>query len=143
MKKEKFDKMLEEIPKPMIPELKHQDMIAGMIVHEKRKNAAAWWWIAMPLYVLSLLMMKSFYFPQASTNVFINDFISQNPLMAAFLFVVSPLFIITINIMNIKKLFFYSGSAFNNPFLKMIIFRLFLIIISFLILVIYIYMAFK
>jgi hypothetical protein len=127
---DEFEKKLEEMSKPEIQDLKHQNMLANQIIHEKRKTALTWWWVVLPLYVTATFVMKSLYFPGAGLFKFLGEFILANGRGSFFLFVLLPLFTIIINIQSIRKLYFYSGDSFDATFILNSLFKLFLIILS-------------
>jgi hypothetical protein len=127
---DEFEKKMEEMSKPEIQDLKHQNMLAERIIREKRKTALTWWWVVLPFYVTATFMMKSLYFPGTGLFKFLGEFILTNSKGSFLLFVFLPLFTIIINVQSIWKLYFYSGASINAPFILNSLFKLFLITLS-------------
>jgi hypothetical protein len=90
---EDFEKMLTEISKPEVKLLRHQDLLAGKIVHTKNRNALSLWWLLVPLYIIVTLTMKTFYL-KTSFKHEIGLFRATNPIISFMLFLMLPALII-------------------------------------------------
>ena len=139
---EDFENKLEHLSKPEIKNLKHEPMIWEYFIKMKRKSALSWWWVFFPAYLIAILVMKSFYFPGRSTFEYLKDFIGNYPYFSFLVLTLMPLLTIIINLLAVKKIWFYSASGrLGLNFLRIIFFPLLLIFTSILIIVIYIIMV--
>ena len=137
MEKENFEKKLENMTKPEIRALKHEDMLAGAIINAKDKSVVSWWWLSVPAFVILMLMMKSIFMPGTTLISNINEMESTQKYMSIIFFLISPLILIMINALTIKKIYFLSGSPKSIRFLGTIWYNVLIIIFSLLILIIY------
>ncbi len=60
MEMKNFEDKLFHMTKPEVSQLKHQDMLANAITKAKDKSVLSWWWLSIPLYLITTLLMKSF-----------------------------------------------------------------------------------
>ena len=134
---EDFEEKLMKISKPEISQLKHQDLLAKEIIEAKDKSVLSWWWLSIPLYVLLAFLMKSLYMPNTTFLTNIHDFSENQNLLSLLLFLFLPIIFIFINILNIRKIYFLSGSPRTVSFLKAVWFNIIIIAASILILFIY------
>jgi hypothetical protein len=134
---ENFEEKLNEIAKPEITRLKHQDMLAKELVESKEKSIVSWWWLVIPLYIIAAFIMKSIYMPQSNLVTNINDFFIKEKNISVLFFIIIPIALIAINFISIKRIYFLSGNPRTLNFLKTIWFNISIIIISILILIFY------
>ncbi len=141
---DKFEKKLQEISKPEIQELKHQQIIMERILAQNRKTALTWWWAFIPLYVMAAFIMKSWYIPAGGTLTYIKEFISGNPSLSFILFGGLPFLAMLVNMLGVKNIYFYSGSKwFSSAVLKSSLLPLILIVSSAVVAVIYLTLVFN
>jgi hypothetical protein len=98
---EDFEKMLTELSKPEVRELKHQDLLADQIVRAKNRNALSFWWLLIPLYAIATLTMKTWYM-KTSLKQEINLFKVHNPVLSLLLFLILPALIIVFTFFSAK-----------------------------------------
>ena len=139
MKKENFEKKLTDMTKPEIPDLKHEDMLAGAIINAKDKSVVGWWWLSVPAFVILMLMMKSVFMPGTTLISNMHEMESTQKYVSIIFFLISPLILIMINALTIKKIYFLSGSPKSVNFLGTIWYNVLVIILSLLILIIYLF----
>jgi len=139
MEKENFEKKLTDMTKPEIPDLKHEDMLAGAIINAKDKSIVGWWWLSVPAFVILMLMMKSVFMPGTTLISNMHEMESTQKYVSIIFFLISPLILIMINVLTIKKIYFLSGSPKSVIFLGTIWYNVLVIILSLLILIIYLF----
>jgi len=137
MEKENFEKKLENMTKPEIQGLKHEILLADAIINAKDKSVVSWWWLSVPAFVILMLMMKSIFMPGTTFISNIHEMESTQKYMSIIFFLISPLILIMINALTIKKIYFLSGSPKSIRFLGTIWYNVIIIILSLLILIIY------
>jgi hypothetical protein len=125
--------------KPEIPDLKHEDMLAGAIINAKDKSVVGWWWLSVPAFVILMLMMKSVFMPGTTLISNMHEMESTQKYVSIIFFLISPLILIMINVLTIKKIYFLSGSPKSVNFLGTIWYNVLVIILSLLILIIYLF----
>ena len=57
---ENFEDKLTGMTKPEVTQLKHQDMLANSISKAKDKSVLSWWWLSIPLYIISMLITEDY-----------------------------------------------------------------------------------
>jgi hypothetical protein len=134
---ENFEKILTQMPRPEIPQLKHQDILADEIVKSKEKSVVSWWWLSVPLYIVAALLMKSIFMPQTSLISNIHELIHRDKYTSSLLFIILPLMLIVINSISIKRIYYLLGNPKDINFLKMVWLNVFIIFCSILVIIIY------
>lgn len=92
--------------KPAMPDLKHQEALMDLITRGKRKTAVSFWWLAVPLFMMAMLLMQQIYRPQSTFRSSIRDFKDRNSVEAVFLLVIAPLILAIANGWQIARLDF-------------------------------------
>jgi hypothetical protein len=137
MKNENFEKKLTEMSKPEISRLKHEEMLADAIINAKDKSVVSLWWLSVPLFVIGMLLMKSLYMPGTDLISNLHDLASRQKNISLIFFLASPLIIILINALSIRKIYFLSGSPKSFRFLESVWVNIVVIIACLVILLIY------
>ena len=137
MEKENFEKKLENMTKPEIQGLKHETLLAGAIINAKDKSVVSWWWLSVPAFVVLMLMMKTTFMPGTTFISNMHEIEYTQKYVSIIFFLISPLVLIIINVLTIKKIYFLSGSPKSVNFLGTIWYNVLIIIFSLLILIIY------
>jgi hypothetical protein len=137
MKKENFEEKLVQMTKPEVNQLKHQEMLAKAIAKAKDKTVLSWWWLIIPLYVISTLLMKSFFIPNTTLISNIHDLTSRQKLVTYIFFLILPIFFILLNIISIRKVYHLSGNPRSFIVLKSVWLNIMIILFSILILIIF------
>jgi len=137
METQNFEKQLTEMEKPEIHNLKHEDILSGAIINAKDKSVVSWWWLSVPIFILLMLMMKSTFMPGTTLISNMHDLESKQKLISVAFFLVSPLILIIINVLTIRKIHFLSGSPKSLSFLEAVWFNILIIAVSAFILIIY------
>ena len=137
METDNFEKQLAEMTKPDIKGLKHGDMLATAIINARDKSAVSWWWISVPVFIILMLMIKSTFMPGTTLISNMHELESSQKIMSLIFFLISPIILIIINALTIKKIHFLSGSPRSINFLETIWFNVLVIAVSVLILIIY------
>lgn len=135
--KNEFEKKLKEMTKPSIPDLKHEDMLANAIVNAKDKSIVSLWWLSVPVFIILMLLMKSFYMPGSSLFSNLRELTATQKNLSVFFFLISPLLLIIFNVSSIRRVHFLSGSPKSLNFLEAVWFNILIILVSVLIIVIY------
>ena len=139
MKMEKFEDILNQMSKPEPGELKHADVLSKAIVKAKDRSAVGFWWLSIPVYLIAAFIMKSIYTPNFSIASAFHELFTMNGYMAVLLFLVLPVLLIIINLINIKQLYFLYGNNQRQSFAKLVFTEVLIIILSLIALVIYFY----
>jgi len=137
MEMKNFEEKLNQITKPKVTYLKHQDMLANAITKAKDKSVISWWWLSIPLYLIAALLMKTIFMPKTTLSLNIHDFTSRETYSSVLFFIFLPIVFIVINFMSIRNIYFLSGSPKSISFLRTAWFNVLMIIFSILILIIY------
>ena len=126
-----LEDILTQMSKPEIPPLKHQDITGKAIIESKRKAVMSIWWLALPVYLLATLTMKSVYKPETTLKSNIRDVGTANHYLPLLLFFIVPAAIIVINIFQVRTIYKLTNSA------KSASVNLLMIVLSSLILIFY------
>jgi hypothetical protein len=137
METQDFEKKLSEMTKPEMPQLKHENMLANAIINAKDKSVVSWWWLSVPIFIILMLMMKSTFMPGTTLISNMNDLESKQKLISVAFFLISPVILIIINVLTIRKIHFLSGSPKSLSFLEAVWFNILIIAVSAFILIIY------
>ena len=137
MEKIDFEEKLVQMTKPEVNQLKHQDMLAKAIANAKDKTVLSWWWLIIPLYVISILLMKSLFMPDTTLISNLHDLITKQKFVTYIFFLILPIFFILLNIISIRKVYHLSSNPKSFIFLKVVWLNIMLILFSILIIIIY------
>lgn len=137
MEKENFEKKLKEMKKPEVTHLKHEDMLSNAISNAKDKSVVSLWWLSIPLFITAMLMMKSMYMPGTSLISNLKELAASQRYIFIVFFIASPLVLILVNILTIRKIYVLSGSPKSLNFLEAVWVNVLMIVLSVLILIIY------
>ncbi len=132
----KFKEGLEQMTKPEISQLSHQDILVKALISAKDKSTVSWWWLCVPLYIVAALLMKSFYtHTRLLSNV--HEISVHQKYTSLLFFVVVPVVFMIVNLLSIRRIYFLSGSPKIISFLSIIWFNVLMVILSLFILIIY------
>ena len=137
MEKQKFETKLKNMTKPEIHSLKHQDLLADAIINAKDKSAVSSWWIAVPIFIILMLIMKSTFMPGTTLISNLHELEEKNKYVSLVFFLISPLAIIILNSFSIRKIYLLSGSPKSADFLKSVWQNVLIIVFCLIIMLIY------
>lgn len=137
MENEEFEEKLMQMTKPKVNQLKHQDIIAKAIANAKDKTVLSLWWLIIPLYIISMLLMKSIFMPDTTLNSSIHDLAIKQRFVARTFFIILPIIFIIINTISIRKVYILLGSPKSISYLKTVWLNVLIIFFSILILIVY------
>ena len=137
METRKFENKLKEMEKPEIHNLKHEDILSRTIINAKDKSVVSWWWLSVPVFIILMLMMKSTFMPGTTLISNMHELESGQKFISVAFFLISPLILIIINALTIRKIHFLSGSPKSLNFLEAVWFNILIIVVAALILLIY------
>ncbi|MFZ0283457.1 MAG: hypothetical protein WAL29_17525 [Bacteroidales bacterium] len=137
MEKEDFENKLVLMTKPEVNQLKHQDMLEKAIANAKDKTALSFWWLIIPLYVISTLLMKSLFMPDTNLISNLHDLTTRQKFVTYIFFLILPIFFILLNIISIRNVFRLSGNPKSIVFLKSVWLNILMILFSILILIVF------
>jgi hypothetical protein len=137
METQNFEKKLNAMKKPEIHNLKHEDLLSRAIINAKDKSVVSWWWLSVPVFIILMLLMKSTFMPGTTLISNMHELESSQELISIVFFLISPLILIIISILTIKKIYFLSGGPKSFSFLGVVWFNLLVIVVSACILIIY------
>ncbi len=138
MKKPSFEEQLENMKKPEVSELKHQEFLSATITKAKDNSALSWWWLIIPLYLIAAFIIKSFYMPQSNLISDIHELKKEHYFTTTLCFLILPLVFAILNMISIRKTFFLSGNPAIIPFIKVVWFNVLIIALSVIILIVFI-----
>jgi hypothetical protein len=137
METQNFEDKLLQMTKPEVSNLKHQDMLAGVIIKAKDKSVLSFWWLCLPLYIIAAFLMKSAFMPQATLASSIYEFISKEKYLSVIVFLIAPLAFIVLNLISIRKVYIMLGNPKAKELVKVSWFNLLIVLLFLLVLVIY------
>jgi hypothetical protein len=137
MEKDNFEMKLNEMTKPEIPHMKHEDMLAKAIVNEKDKSVVSLWWLSVPAFIVLMLVMKSVYMPGTTLVSNMKEMELQNKFVSIVFFLISPIVLILINALSIRKIYFLSGSPKSATFLQFVWLNIMVIVFAVVVLIMY------
>ena len=137
METQNFENKLKEMEKPEIHNLKHEDILSRAIINAKDKSVVSWWWLSVPVFIILMLMMKSTFMPGTTLISNMHELESGQKFISVAFFLISPLILIIINALTIRKIHFLSGSPKSLNFLEAVWFNILIIVVAALILLIY------
>jgi hypothetical protein len=137
MEKQNIENKLKEMTKPDIKDLKHENMLANAIINAKDKSVVSWWWLSVPVFIILMLLMKSYFMPGTTVITGIQELAGREKYMSLIFFLISPIILIVVNVFSIRKLYFLSGSPKSLNFLEIVWFNIVIIALSVVILLIY------
>lgn len=137
MKKDNFEMKLNEMTKPEIPHLKHEDMLSKAIINAVDKSVLSLWWLSVPVFVILMLLMKSIYMPGTTLISNMKEMAVQNRIVSIIFFLVSPVALIIINILSIRKIYFLSGSPKSASFFQAVWLNIMVIAFAVVVLIMY------
>ena len=137
MEHQNFEEQLTRMTKPEVPHLKHQDMLANTIIKAKDRSVLSWWWLAIPLYLIAALLMKSIFMPRTTLVSNIHEYASKERYSSLFFFVAIPLVFIVLNFLSLTKIYFLAGKPKAGGLLQLAWFNILMIALSVIILIIY------
>lgn len=132
-----FEEKLIQMTKPEVNQLKHQDLLADAVSKAKDSFVVSWWWLIIPLYIISTLLMKSIYLPGTTLISNIRDLTTKQKSLTNLFFIILPVFFILLNIFAIRRVYIHSGSPGSITFIKTVWSNVVIIFFSILILIIY------
>ena len=137
METQNFENKLKEMEKPEILNLKHEDILSRAIINAKDKSVVSWWWLSVPVFIILMLMMKSTFMPGTTLISNMHELESGQKFISVAFFLISPLILIIINALTIRKIHFLSGSPKSLNFLEAVWFNILIIVAAALIVLIY------
>ncbi|MGA2407970.1 MAG: hypothetical protein ABSF81_14635 [Bacteroidales bacterium] len=123
--------------KPEVTQLRREDILADAIINAKDKSVVSWWWLSVPVFIILMLLMKSYFMPGTTLITNIHEFAGREKYMSLIFFLISPIVLIVVNVFSIRKLYFLSGSPKSLNFLEIVWFNIVIIALSVVILLIY------
>ena len=132
-----FEEKLAQMTKPEVTQLKHQEMLARTIIKAKDKSVISWWWLSIPLYLITTLLMKTIFMTQTPLRLNMHEFESRETDSSVLFFILLPIVIIIINFISIRNIYFLLGRPKSITFLQTAWFNVLMILFSILILIIY------
>lgn len=128
---------LNEMTKPDIHHLKHEDMLENAIVNAKDKSVVSLWWLSVPVFIVFMLIIKSIYMPGTTLVSNMNAMTVHNKLVSIIFFLISPVVLILINTLSIRKIYFLSGSPKSATFLQAVWLNIMVIAFAVVVLIMY------
>jgi hypothetical protein len=138
METQEFEKKLEEMKKPDITPLKHEELLSRAIINAADKSVVSWWWLSVPLFILTMLVMKSLYMPGTTLISNLHETKAADKIMTVIFFLIAPVMLIIFNILDIRKIHYLSGSPKSFSFAGRVVPNILIITLALLILLIYV-----
>jgi hypothetical protein len=137
MELKNFENKLIQMTKPEVTPLKHQEMLSSAITKAKDKSVISWWWLSVPLYIITTLLMKSFFMPGTTLISNIYELTGREKYSSLLFFLILPIVFMITNFISIRKIYFLSGNPKTIKFIRSVWFNVLIIIFSILVLIIY------
>jgi hypothetical protein len=137
LKREILKKTLEKMKKPETPHLKHEDILADAIISAKDQSVVSLWWLSIPFFIIIMLLLKIVYMPGTTLIANFQELASRGKYMTLIFFLISPVLIIIVNGLTIRKIQYLSGSSKAVKFLETVWLNILIITISVLTILIY------
>jgi hypothetical protein len=137
MEKDNFEMKLNEMTKPDIPHMKHEDMLSKAIINAEDKSVLSLWWLSVPAFVILMLLMKSIYMPGTTLISNMKEMAVQNRFVSIIFFLISPVVLMIINLLSIRRIYFLSGSPKSAAFLQIVWLNIMVIVFSLVVLIMY------
>jgi hypothetical protein len=137
MELKELETKLSKMEIPAIDKLKHADLLAYATIRAKDKSVLSWWWLSIPLYIIAMLLMKSFFIHETTWKTIMKNFIEQQHYSSLLLFVIIPVFSILFNFISIRKIYYILGNPEFKQILHMVWLHIILIFVSFVLIVLY------
>jgi hypothetical protein len=123
--------------KPEIKPMKPDDILLRAINNAKDKSVVSCWWLSIPLYIVAMLLRKSFYMPGTSLISHIHDLARNEKYIYLIFFLLSPVVLIIANAFSIRKIYSLSENPGSWHFLKKLWFNILIIGLSVALLLLY------
>jgi hypothetical protein len=137
MENDNFEMNLNEMTKPEIPHMKHEDMLSNAIVNATDRSVVSLWWLSVPAFIVLMLIMKSIYMPGTTLISNMKEMELQNKFVSVVFFLASPIVLIIINALSIRKIYFLSGSPKSASFLQAVWLNIMVIAFAVVVLIMY------
>ena len=138
METQNFEDKLIQMTKPEVTNLIHQEMLSDAVLKAKEKSIVSWWWICIPLFIISMLIMKSMFMRGTSLISNIQEYSEKEKYSSLFFFIIVPAALILMNLLSIRNVYKFYGKPKETSFLEVVWFNILIIVFSVLVLVIYI-----
>jgi hypothetical protein len=112
-------------------------LLLNAVKNAKDISVVGLWWLSVPAFITAMLMMKSVYMPGTTIISGINELATTQRYIYLLFFVVSPLVLIVVNILTIRKVYQLSGNPKSLNFLGSVWFNVLILLFSVLVLFIY------
>jgi hypothetical protein len=109
--------------------------LSNAIKNAKDIAAVGFWWLSVPVYLTVMLMMKSIYMPGTSLISNLKELAGSQQYIYIVFFIASPLMLILVNILTVRKIYILSGKSMN--FLQDVWVNVLMVVITVLVLIIY------
>lgn len=104
--------------KPEINQLNHEDMLAKEMIKSKDRSVVSIWWLALPFYILSMLLMKAIFNPEGNFFNYLVELVFFQKYLAIVLFYIIPGILICVNGWSIWKIYILAGKPESLRFIK-------------------------
>ncbi|MHA4811432.1 hypothetical protein ACX0G9_25250 [Flavitalea flava] len=122
--------------KPKVSDLKHQDMLGDAISQAKRKMVLSIWWLSVPLFLITSLVMETLYKTGTTLNSGLHQLTAHNPILPVLSLLLLPMCIMLVNALHVTKVYRILRPG-RQELISMTWQNLLMIIISLIILIIY------
>jgi hypothetical protein len=102
MELKNFENKLIQMTKPEVTPLKHQEMLSSAITKAKDKSVISWWWLSVPLYIITTLLMKSFFMPGTTLISNIYELTGREKYSSLLFFLILPIVFMITNFISIR-----------------------------------------
>jgi hypothetical protein len=129
-----FEDSLTQMTKPEVNQLNHENMLAKEMTKAKDRSVVSIWWLAIPLYILAMLLMKALFNPAGNFFNYLVELVFFQKYMSITLFYIIPGVLILVNIWSIWKIYTIVGQPPSIRFIKSVWLHVLIIILSLIIL---------
>ena len=134
---QEFEERLKHLEKPVVDDLKHQDVLADAIADARNRSAVSWWWLAVSVYSLAALLMKTVFVPHETLTRNIHEFAIRDGGLSIVVFLILPVLSIAVNLPAMLRIYRESGKPRASGLLRIVWRNVVIVIVSIVIIFIY------
>ncbi|HUI31950.1 MAG TPA: hypothetical protein VLX91_17200 [Candidatus Acidoferrales bacterium] len=134
---QEFEERLKHMEKPMVDELKHQDVLANAIAEARNRSLVSWWWLGVSLYVLVALFMKTLFVPHETLTRNLHEFATRDGWLSILVFLILPGLSIAMNLPAMLRIYREAGKPQASGLLRIVWLNVVIVLVSIIVIFIY------
>jgi len=134
---QEFEVRLKQVEKPVVHDLRHQDVLAIAVADARSRSVVSWWWLAVSLYSLAALLMKTLFVPQETLTRNLHEFAMRDGWLSIVVFLILPGLSIAVNLPTMMRIYRESGKPRASRLLRITWLNVAVVIVSVVVIFIY------